>query len=273
MFKKTAFLFAALALCFIISGCGDDDCNPVSNDTKPALLVRGYATVGPSLWNYFRVYGLNSVLPEVDSIKVGDSLCEIKSINSEYYTFSYLEAQYSNPGDSDRFSAGDSVAVDIFFPSGSARGKIELLDAGEDMVENLTGQLPESIPVDGSFDITWSDSPEADWYIVTILLSPSNPVYNSQYRYYYTTDTTYTIDGHPTSFDSTYLSVYVAPIAGPLPDENRDCFDGNLVLGSLFSVAASTTIGAIWVQDTNPPPDAEITIPPPPNFLDIISQF
>lgn len=236
--KRARITITVLALAFVaISGCSDDNGNPVVCRPQITHLVVGHAILRPYVdfsGNIHPIFGREN---EIDSVVFGDARCTISKYSSfvegNNYTYGFT---YYNMADSMRFHSGDTVQITFFKGSEIASTSIKLLAIRQDTVSILSPPNSSILSLDEDVTLVWRRVGNADWYSVYYTYDTSR-VFGAELRqvYDFTTDTTYTIPAETHTDDGAYR-IFVGAVTGPVPGT-----DGNVqsesMTGSIYGWA------------------------------------
>ena len=109
MRKILIILTGLLILTFImVISCDDDDCAPCPIYTTPLAWTNGYVYLDHYMYFYTDIMSHGGADPNIDSVKVDDSLCSLES--SYYYTYGdpYYYASFDEDSDGNPdYASGD----------------------------------------------------------------------------------------------------------------------------------------------------------------------
>ena len=288
MRKLIPLVLLALPLMLILMvGCGDDETTTITQyDTVTVTLtdtliepvpitVKGRVILAPT--GIFKIrdpfatgttddptgfaaadlsidmYGTGPVQPEVDSVLLDDSLCEIT--HNYYWTYGdpWDYARYWDPTESMRYGSGDTATVEFYAHDMVATARVKLLDLIEDAVVMYEDEIPDTVATGEDITVVWASVPNADWYGVQVQYRHSGTgVTLWHYMYTYSEDTTYTFPGSETQYDG-YATVRIASSTGPLRDDAEGNVVGDVVAGTIYSYTDPTAI-TVYVGTGDPFP-------------------
>ena len=262
----------ALVLCALIIGlgCGDDKTTTITEydtvtvfDTVPMpMLAKGFArlmpvsglrisgqkigfsTATPSEKIYpschVDFYGTEPIRPEISSVIIADSVCVVELCPNALWSTPYSYADYSNLGDTMRFTSGDTIDFVINSYYTVSTGQVTLLDYVDDRVDMVDAVTPDTVWIDSSLTVLWNIVPNAEWYGVAVQYTHgASGVVSTYTEYDYTMGTTYTIPGSEILYDG-HIHIYVVPTTGPVPHATAGNITGGAVVGTIYSYALST---------------------------------
>jgi hypothetical protein len=243
----------ALLLVFAFIGCSnDDECASCPETVTPLGTARGFLILDPNATfpePYFEVSGYGEVMPNLDSMKVGDSLVDR---HWEYYwPWEYADARwlihFDETGDTSTYmyDNGDLATITVWGQGRSSSCRFKVLNPAMAHV-NITAPLlyADTITQGGSDTVFWNKVEYVDYYAIMIAwFIPSFGDYF--FEYYYSTDTSFVITGaiQPDSMVQ-HFNVHVTPFNGPDPRTGRTNWDGTLLDGVVcsFGYEGETTI-------------------------------
>ena len=242
----TLFLMTGL----LIVGCSDDDECPACPESSSASgFVTGSIYLDPGAYlDYLWVYGQGAVPPNIDSVKVGDSLIEQDDIDYDYeedYHDSFWEIYFYEDGDNYMYEHGDMATVTIWGEGQSSTAQVIVLD--DDMAEALVTS-PEydadTISSGESVDVYWNSVEYAQYYAIFVeVRDVVNDNTTWYYKFDYAIDTTYTVTPDMLTDSVYYFYVNVTPFTGPDPRTGQSNWSGDWLDGTLYSFGESD-----WVR-------------------------
>jgi len=222
----------------MVISCDDDDCAPCPTYTTPLAWTNGYANLDSYMYFYTDIMSHGGADPNIDSVKVDDSLCNLES--SYYYTYGdpYYYASFDEDSDGNpEYVSGDTAVFTMYGDNRSSTCRLVLLDYYDDEADMI-------IPDDGdttltygeSFTCVWTKVDNAEWYGLELNYQVDSSGSNKYINIYtYTTDTTYTIGDTLYGYPVERVYFYALPTTGPNPATNESNWVGDLCSGKLYS--------------------------------------
>lgn len=258
MKKMQVALFGfCLVVVALAIGCGDDDCpscpglvTPLGH-TRCALRLQpdNRTIIIPSL----EIFSHGAVAPNLDSVKVGDSLVNKQTWQLGAGPAPYADAHWLIPFDEDGDTAtlmyrhGDVATVGVWGEGRSSSCQLKILKP-EQAAANITepAYYADTIAPGGSDTVYWNTVEHVDYYAVMIAwLVVSEGFTGYTFEYHYAVDTSFIITGDMQPPDSIlHFNVHITPFTGPDPRTGGTNWDGTLLDGIVFSYGYqnSTTI-------------------------------
>ncbi|HOZ08496.1 MAG TPA: hypothetical protein PKW75_09440 [candidate division Zixibacteria bacterium] len=237
--QRIVLVLSAVAVSLLPLGCSDD-CADCPEHATPAGFVNGTVHVTPQVSLSATINGYGSILPTVDSIRLGDSLL---TSPGDYYVAMSAPANplwrisfYENISGDVMYSPGDVAHIEIWGPGRLAYCDVVVLDPNEsaaDMISPLPGT--ETIAPDESAAVIWHRALDAQYYAVQLrFIDFANGVTRESNVTDWTADTAYTVG--PTLYPDSLaaLIVEITPFTGPNPAVGSN-FAGGWLAGRLIS--------------------------------------
>lgn len=244
--NKLAIIILVLAMLIIAAfvGCSDDNCAscPGSETIIPLGTAHGVLTLlhGASMLK-LDVSSYGAAAPNLDSVKVGDSLVDQQSWHVAFY-WPYADAHsfldYTESGDSSTFmyEPGDIASISIWGEDRSSVCRLKILSP-ELAAAQITDPAPDAdtIAPGRSETIYWHRVANVDYYAIMIAWYVL-PLDDYTFAFYCTTDTSFVVSGAMEPVD-TILSfdVIISPFNGPDPLSGKSNWSGNLLDGVVYS--------------------------------------
>jgi hypothetical protein len=226
-------------------GCNDDDCascpdpvvTPLGNATGWLLLNPG-ATI-PQL----EIIGNGVVAPNLDSVKVGDSLIgreRWSMMSTAPYADAHWLISFSETGDPSTYmyEHGDVATLRVWGSGRSATCQLKILNR-EAATVNITMPLPfaDSIAPGVADTIFWNRVEYADYYAIMIPwnVSEGGSTYWT-FTYHYATDTSFIVTGAMQLDSAIRYDFVVTPFTGPNPRTGQTNWTGTLLDGAVCSI-------------------------------------
>ncbi len=233
-----------LALAALI-GCSDDDCASCPEPVTPPLgTARAFFILAPSATfapPFFEVTGHGEVMPNLDSMKVGDSLIDKDGWMIQWpweFAAAGWTIQFVESGDTSTFMYhhGDMATITLWGEGRSSSCRLRVLFPESAQV-HITEPLlyADTIAPGGSDTLFWNKVNYVDYYAIMIAwYLPSIDYYT--FEYYYATDTSFVItEAIQPDEITTYFNVHVTPFNGPDPRTGATNWDGTLLDGAVCS--------------------------------------
>ncbi|MCP4570013.1 MAG: hypothetical protein GY841_20725 [FCB group bacterium] len=248
MSKKLIILAAIfITALFIGLGCSDDD------DDCPAcpdqIVYMGWADgviyLDPETYmSEMQIHRFAGVMPNIDSVMVGDSMVEPDDIDYDYYYDygdNYWYIYFDEDGDASTYmyESGDIATFTVWGDGMTATCNLKLLDYDDDEIDSiLPNYAADTLGVGDSVTCRWTSSENADYYNVQVevidYVDGSNTWY---YHYYNTTDTFFTVTPEMLTDSVSHIWVTAIPVTGPDPVTGASNWSGNYITGRLYSYA------------------------------------
>jgi hypothetical protein len=234
-------------------GCGDDDCPACPESITPLGYAIGSLFLDPGAHiTALHVYPNGAVSPNLDSVKVGDSLVGQQNwtmFAATPFADAHCAVTFHETGNSSTYmyDHGDIATIEIWGQGRSSTCQLRILYPMA-AIPHITDPLnyADTIAPGASDTVFWNTIEYIDYYAVMIaweVLSEGGYYYT--YDYYYSPDTSFVISGAmqpPNAIDR--FNVYITPFTGPDPQTGRTNWTGTLLDGVVYSygIANSTTI-------------------------------
>lgn len=240
--RKALIILGALLIVWSLTiiGCGDDDDCPACPDTKQKAVMFGQAQIYEGMLEFYGyVFGIDGLIPDVDSVKVDGHKADLEEGFGEGMGMAWIE--YAGPAGT--LDSGDDIVINIYTPTGSSSCTITLLEDGVDDPVAIGWEMSwpyDTVALGEAIEITWNRIPNADWYLFDYDYS----YYNGSINVYqsnepvYLTDTTFTIPGSATGFNG-YYYIDIIAATGTGPDATAGNITGVVVKGVINSSAYS----------------------------------
>lgn len=269
MHKMRALIPGFVLLIILVAvGC-DDDCPDCPDFVTPLGHTRGTLMLSPgAVMPDLQVYSNGAVAPNLDSVKVGDSL-----IGRQYWNLSsqsaYADAHwvihFNETGDTTTFmyEHGDDARISVWGEGRFSFCQLRILDPFLAAAQ-ITDPTPntDTIAPGGSDTIYWDKVEFADYYAIMIAwLVTSGGGSQYTFNYYYTTDTSFIITGAMQPPDSMLsFNVHVTPFNGPDPQTGQTNWTGTLLDGVVYSIGYDG-MTTIIVRSPVTPPEKQLPEP------------
>jgi hypothetical protein len=239
-------LVSLVLLSFIVVGCGDDEtkdcptCPTSQDEVTPKGFVVGSIYLAPETYIYdMWIFGYGAIPPNIDSMKVGDSLL----YGEDYFDYSYIREYHDNfwtvdfdeDGTGYMYQHGD-MATMMFYGNGmSSSCTVKILNADSAEVSiSSPAYDDDTLTSTDSVTVTWDKSYDADYYSVFVEFCCGQN-YDYIYKYYYTLDTTFMVTPDMAPDSLRYLYVNITPFTGPDPRTGESNITGDYLTGKVFS--------------------------------------
>jgi hypothetical protein len=232
-----------LLLILMIMGCGDDKCPSCPDQATFPGHVRGSLILNPgAVIQMMEVYGNGAVAPNLDSVKVGDSLVN-KSSWSLFVSSSLADAHWAiffgETGNAVTYmyEQGDTATVGVWGEGRSSSCRLKVIDPNQ-TVANVTNPawMADTINPGEADTVFWNKAEYADYYAVMLAWQ----VYSGGsghyiFSFHYATDTSFIVTGAMQPDSLINFDVVVTPFTGPDPRSGRGNWTGTLLDGVLYS--------------------------------------
>jgi len=254
---KIQMIIACLALLILLAAIGcsnNDECASCPDLTTPLGHARGSLVLAPgaTIMPELQVFSNGAVAPNLDSVKVGDSLVDKNywnvagqiSFADAHWVISFFET--GNPS-TYMYEHGDAATIRIWGEGRSSSCQVKILDPNL-ATANITipVAMADTISPGGSDTVYWNKVEHVDYYAVMIawfVTSGGDSRY--VFAYYYATDTSFIVTGAMSPPDSVLnFNVHITPFNGPDPRTGQSNWSGALLDGVVYSYGynAMTTI-------------------------------
>ncbi|PWB73781.1 hypothetical protein C3F09_04780 [candidate division GN15 bacterium] len=231
--------FVALLMLAVV-GCGDDENTTAPAQTFPLGYTQGNIYVSPNTrMPRLEIHGNGAVTPNLDSIKVGDSLVNRQdwSMYSDgMFSDAYWAIPFVEDGDTSTlmYDPGDTAVIKVWGEGRFSSCRVKLLNP-EEAILNITSPLSmaDTIAFGGSDTVYWNKVDQADYYAVMVPWAHYSG--NWLFGFYYATDTSFIITGNMMPDSVWRCDVVVSPFNGPDPRTDRSNWTGNLLDGVVYS--------------------------------------
>jgi hypothetical protein len=249
-------LVSLILLSFIVVGCGDDDtkecptCPSSQDDVTPKGFVTGTIYLDPETYIYdMWIFGYGAIPPNIDSMKVGDSLLVGEDFfdyeKTDDYHDNYWTVDFDEDGSNYMYHNGDAATI-MFYGNGlnsTCHVKILNPDTAEiHIISPLTNA--DTVSSTDSATVVWNKSDGADYYSIWLECTIGQG-YDEYDRYYYTLDTSFRVTPEmlPDSLRSFYVNV--TPFTGPDPRTGASNITGDYLTGKVYSFGYSDYVQII----------------------------
>jgi len=269
-------LASLLLLSFFMVGCSDDDedcpaCPSTEDEVTPKGFVTGSVYLIPEAYfEYIYIYGYGAIPPNIDSMKVGDSLL----FGDDFFDYNYDEDYHDNywtvyfdeDGGSYMYEHGDMATV-MFYGNGmSSTCTFKILDA-DSAEANIVSPLHDGDTLSSDADsstIIWDRAYDADYYSIWLEFCCGYG-YDYTNKYYYTTDTTFKLTSAMLPDSLRYVYVMVTPFTGPNPQTGASNITGDYLTGKIYSFGWNDYIRIYgWYPAPTPKAVGDVNIEEPP---------
>ncbi len=242
--RKNFWLFSLIAIMAVglMVGCSDDDSPTSTIDRIYAGFVTGSIYLEPNVYmGDLVIHGYGAVAPNLDSVRVGDSLLVGDSyLDYDYdedYHDTYWEIYFNEDGSTATYmyDHGDTANISIYGPGGMATTSLVILDA-DSASANITSPVhnADTITYGDSEMIYWNKVDMVDYY--AIMLGFDEASSNSNYLFYATTDTMFTVTPEMYSDSLSRFWISVVPFNGPDPATGASNVSGDWLTGKIYSM-------------------------------------
>lgn len=236
-----------IAALFIGVGCSDDDEDcPACPDQ---IVFKGWAdgviylepeTYMPEM----QIHRFAGVMPNIDSVQVGDSMVNPEDIGYDYYN-DYVDAYWDIYFDEDgttltyMYESGDIATFTVWGDGRSSSCNLKLLDYNDDEIDSILPNFDaDTLAIGDSVTCHWTGSENADYYNVQVeVIDYVDGNSTWFYHYYNTTDTFFTVTPEMLTDSVSHIWVTAFPVTGPDPVTGASNWTGNYITGRLFSYA------------------------------------
>jgi hypothetical protein len=190
------------------------------------------------------IYRFAGIMPNIDSVQVGDSMVNPSDISYDYYYDygdNYWDIYFDEDGDASTYmyESGDIATFTVWGDGMTATCNLKLLNYYDDEIDSiLPGYNADTLAIGESVICQWTGSGNADYYNVLVevvdYVDGSNIWY---YRYYNTTDTFFTVTPEMMTDSVSHIWVTAIPVTGPDPVTGASNWTGNYITGRLYSYA------------------------------------
>ncbi|HPM37639.1 MAG TPA: hypothetical protein PK186_08800 [candidate division Zixibacteria bacterium] len=262
--KRTMIVLSAVVVALLPLGCSDDDCAECPAPVTPVGFIQGSIDLHPGVYFEALIFGDGSILPTLDSARVGDSLLVFNkdffySYRSEpvnpYWTIYCTE----DTGPDYMYTQGDTAHLEFWSEGRLATCDLPLLDP------NLT-QLFITDPYPGTDTVApgepaivfWNRVEHAQFYAVQVILANRlGDVFTFSDRFDWTADTSFTVSPSLYPPSLAQFSVRVVPFTGPNPAAGSNVL-GAWLSGRIVSVGYGAETAIVgW----NPSPITKSALP------------
>jgi len=226
-----------LLLMLAAAGCNNDDCASCPDAVTPLGHAKGWLVLTPGTrMPELEVFGNGSVAPNLDSVKVGDSLVNRQewqlAEGPNAYADAHLIIPFYEDGDPSTFmyDPGDTAIIRVWGEGRSSFCRVKLLYRDSATVHITTPtSMADTIAPGGSDTVYWNRVEHADYYAIMVpwWVTPGYWFFT----YYYATDTSFIITGDMMPDSVTRFDVQVTPFNGPDPRTDKTNWSGKLLDG------------------------------------------
>lgn len=234
-----------LLLVLAAAGCSDKECASCPDPavtplgyTKAALQLNPGAVVQPSL----EVFGNGMVAPNLDSVKIGDSLVNRRDwmmTSGSMYADAHWAIVFSEDGDTSTYmyEHGDTATISVWGEGRSSSCRVKILSRNSAIAYITTPAYQADTIAPGASDtVFWNRVEHADYYAVMVpwrVISGGSAMWH--FDYYYATDTSFIVAGAMQPDSLINFDVQVTPFNGPDPQSGQTNWRGTLLDGVVFS--------------------------------------
>ncbi len=271
-----------LLLMLVFIGCGNDDCASCPETVTPLGHAQGALILLPGAYMPgLEVFSNGAVAPDLDSVKVGDSLVDrlFWGLGSEW---SYVDAHwvitYGESGDTSTFmyEPGDVASISVWGQGRSSVCHVKILNPSLAATSIISPAVyADTIVPGGSDTVVWHKIEHVDYYAIMVAWYVI-PLNTYTFNYYYATDTSFIITGAMQPEDTvSVFNVHVTPFNGPDPRTGQTNWSGNLLDGVVYSFGTQNSTTIVVRQ---PPTVLKMVVPeamkaqPEPSTEDIVAN-
>lgn len=279
--KQIVMIAVALMTLAALIGCGNDDCTSCPETVKVLGHARGSLQLLPAAYMpALHVFSDGAVAPNLDSLKVGDSLVDklFWTVESDLpFGDAHLRISFLELGDTSNYmyKHGDLATITAWGQGRSSVCRLKVFNSST-AAAHVTHPFPnfDTIAVNGADTIFWNKVEHVDYYAVMIAWYVFPP---GQYKfaYYYSTDTSFVVNESIWPAGGVmHLNVHITPFGGPDPRTGRSNWTGNLLDGVVYSIGeqSSTTVQVEQlITAPNGPGPASLEAPPAPSADEIVA--
>jgi len=224
------------------AGCSDDDKVTGSVQTTPLGYTKGQIGATPMTSMNLEIYGNGAVTPNLDSMKIGDSLVNQLewTMNADHwFVDSYWRIPFIEDGDTstNQYDPGDTAVISVWGEGRFSSCRVKLLDPDLSRIMFVSpASLADTITSDDSDTLYWSKVEQADYYAITVGCRHYSSVW--LFGYYYSTDNSFLLTADMIPESVTQCDIAITPFNGPDPRTDRTNWTGNLLDGVVFSPGA-----------------------------------
>lgn len=224
----------------MVISCDDDDCAPCPIYTTPLAWTDGYVYMEPYVYFYADIMAYGGADPDIDSVKIDDSLCYLESLYYQTFGDPYYYASFNEYPDGDPdYASGDTAIITMYGDNRSSTCRLPLLNGDDDDADIIIPDDHDTTVAYGeSFTCVWTKIDNAEWYGIELNYRVDSSGSNKYINIYtYTTDTTYTIADELDGYQVERVYFYALPTTGPDPVTNESNWSGDLCGGKLYSIS------------------------------------
>lgn len=231
--KNYTIMIGIVILALVLAaGCGDDDKCPVCPEYTQTAVVLGNMYLNAGILSVGGdVIGINGFKPELDSIKINDTLIPLGASMMGTDVIHFQMYQLASV-----LSGGDTVAAYFYAPTGTSTAKVKLLDFSTDAVNLISPSPGQNFALQTDVDMEWDDIANADWFQVRLdyrFLDSSGVEDTVQFESIQT-DTIYTVPGNMLVYNGN-LILRLAAGTGHRPDASQGNVSGPAIKGNMSS--------------------------------------
>ena len=231
-------------LALLIAGCGDDKVTGPTA-TTPLGFARGEIHISPNTtMQQLLIFGNGAVTPNLDSIKVGDSLISRSTWSmfaNGLFADAHWQISFIEDGDLSTlmYSNGDTAEIKVWGERRFSSCRVKLIEP-EYVHASITSpiMLADTIAPGQSDTVYWHDIPGVDYY--AIMVPWLHYTEGWIFQFHYAADTSFIINGDMMPDSVGQCDVVVTPFNGPDPRTDRTNWTGNLLGGVVYSVGGFT---------------------------------
>ncbi|MCX6836113.1 MAG: hypothetical protein NTW07_13495 [candidate division Zixibacteria bacterium] len=224
-------------------GCNDECASCPDPAVTPLGYATGWLTLNPgTIMPQLEIFGNGAVAPNLDSVKVGDSLIDREDwsmMTTAAFTDAHWVIPFSEAGDPSTYmyEHGDVATLRVWGSGRSGTCELKILNYTT-AAANITSPAPlaDSIAPGVADTIFWNRVEYADYYAIMIawLVSEGGGTHWT-FTYHYATDTSFIVTGAMQLDSAIRYDFVVSPFTGPNPRTGRTNWTGTLLGGVVYS--------------------------------------